>query len=46
MIIYNSDLSIEITIKIYKTKSQNFLDPGFAKPKSLLNLGFKNTDLG
>ena len=29
-----------------KAESQNFLVPGYAKPLSQLNLGFKNTDLG
>ena len=30
----------------YKPESENFLDPGLAKPYSYLDLGFKNTDLG
>ena len=29
-----------------KPESQNFLNPGLAKPQSQLNLWFKNTDLG
>ena len=28
-----------------KPESQNFLDPGLAKPQSQLNLGFKDIDL-
>ena len=32
--------------QMLQPESQNFLDPGLAKPQSQLNLGFKNTDLG
>ena len=31
---------------INEPESQNFLDPGLRKPKSQLNLSFKNTDPG
>ena len=31
--------------KPFKLESQNFLDPGLAKPQSRLNLVFKNTEL-
>ena len=30
----------------FHPESQSFLDPGLAKPKSYLNLGFIYTDLG
>ena len=39
-------LQMDLDIKLYKTESQNLLDPGLANPQSQLNLGFKYTDLG
>ena len=33
------------TGRVLKPESQDFLDPGLAKPQSQLNLGFGNTDL-
>ena len=35
-----------VLFRTFQPESQNFLDPGLAKPKSQLNLRFKNTDLG
>ena len=35
---------MDLDIKLNKTESHNFLDPGLAKPQSQLYLGFKNTD--